>query len=136
MASFVILYAKNIPRVCQQIKYAIRSEHKLCLGKTEASFKSNPKSFWKYHKSILNRRSALNPVITFKDVSAKSPKEKAELFNYFCSVFRPTKSIIYSDASTSSMLTPTQLSNITVSEEVLHHLLSLDPSKASGLERM
>ena len=49
------------------------------------------------------------------------------------SVFRPTKSIINSDVSTSSMLTSTQLSNITVSEEeVRHHLLSLDPSKASG----
>ena len=59
-------------------------------------------------------------------------KEKAELFNsYFCSVFRPTKSVINSDVSTSSMLTSTPLSNITVSEEeFLHHLLSLDPPKA------
>ena len=39
-------YRKNKPRaLCQQIKYAIRSKHKLYLAKIEASFKSNPKSF-------------------------------------------------------------------------------------------
>ena len=120
--------------LCQQIKYAIRAKHKMYLAKIKASFKDNPKMFWKYHKAILHHHSALNPVITFNNRTAKSPKEKAELFNiYFCSVFRPAKTIINSEESTSSLITSSQLSDITISEEeVMHHLSHLDPSKASG----
>ena len=90
--------------------------------------------FWKYHKAILHHHSALNPVITFNNRTAKSPKEKAELFNtYFCAVFRPAKTITNSEESTSSPITSSQLSDITISEEeVTHHLSHLDPSKATG----
>jgi hypothetical protein len=104
------------------------------LAKIEASFKDNPKMFWKYHKAILHHHSALNPVITFNNRIAKSPKDKADLFNtYFCSVFRPAKTIINSEESTSSLITSSQLSDITISEEeVMHHLSHLDPSKAAG----
>ena len=120
--------------LCQQIKYAIRAKHKIYLAKIEASFKEKPKIFWKYHKAILNFRSALNPVITFNNHIAKSPREKAELFNtYFCSVFRPTKTTVNPEVSTSLPLTSTQLSDITISEEdVVQHLSILDPSKATG----
>ena len=120
--------------LCQKIKYAIRAKHKIYLAKIEASFKEKPKIFWKYHKAILNFRSALNPVITFNNHIAKSPREKAELFNtYFCSVFRPTKTTVNPEVSTSLPLTSTQLSDITISEEdVVQHLSILDPSKATG----
>ena len=120
--------------LCQQIKYAIRAKHKIYLAKIEASFKEKPKIFWKYHKAILNFRSALNPVITFNNHIAKSPREKAEIFNtYFCSVFRPTKTTVNPEVSTSLPLTSTQLSDITISEEdVVQHLSILDPSKATG----
>jgi hypothetical protein len=92
--------------------------------------------FWKYHKAILHHHTSLNPTITFNSRTAKSPKEKAELFNtYFCSVFRPAKTTMNPDDSTSFLISSSQLSDITVSEEeeeVAKHLYHLDPSKAAG----
>ena len=120
---------------CQQVKYAIRRKRKLYIEKIEASFRDNPKIFWKHHKAILNHRSALNPVITFNNRVAKSPKEKAELFNdYFCSVFGPaTQSESCSETSTSWQVTPNQLTEITVTEEeIATYLSNVDPFKATG----
>ena len=103
------------------------------LAKIEASLKDNPKMFWKYHKSILHRRSSLNPIITFNNCTAKSPKEKAELFNtYFCSVFRAAKTAMNSDVSISLITFSSQLSDITISEEVATYLCNSDISKATG----
>ena len=120
--------------LCQQIKYAIRAKHKLYLAKIEASLNENPKTFWKYHKAILHHYTSLNPTISFNNRTAKSPKEKSELFNtYLCSVFRPSKTIMNLDDSTSFLISSSQLSDITVSEEeVSKHLYHLDPSKAAG----
>ena len=104
--------------VLYAIKYAIRAKHKMYLAKIETSLKDNPKMFWKYHKSILHHHSSLNPIITFNNCTAKSPKEKAELFNtYFCSVFRTAQTAMNPDASISSMTSSSQLSDITISEK-------------------
>ena len=93
----------------------------------------NPKMFWKYHKSIFHHRSSLNPTITFNNCTAKSPKEKAELFNTcFCSVFRAAQTAMSPDASISLITSSSQLSDITISEEVATHLCNLDISKATG----
>ena len=88
---------------------------------------------WSYHKAILHHRSTINPVITFKNHTPTSPKEKAELFNtYFCSVFRPARSTDINEAP-HSLLTSVLLSDISISEEeVVHHLSNLDPSKSPG----
>ena len=118
--------------LCQQIKYAIRTKHKMYLTKIEASFKDNPKMFWSYHKAILHPRSTINSVITFNNLTATSPKEKPELFStYFCSVFQPAKSTEITEAPL-SLPTSALLSDISISEEVAEHLSNLDPSKAPG----
>ena len=90
--------------------------------------------FWKYHKAILHHHTSLNPAITFNNCTAKSPKEKEKLFNtYFCSVFRPAKTTMNPVDSTSFLISSSQLSDITVTEEeVAKHLYHLDPSKATG----
>ena len=107
------------------------------LTKIEASFKYNPKMFWSYHKAILHPRSTINSVITFNNLTATSPKEKAELCNtYFCSVFRPAKSTEITEAPL-SLPTSALLSDISISEEEdAEHLSNLDPSKAPGPDKI
>ena len=123
----------KLRNLCQKVKYAIRNEHKMYIAKIEASFKDNPKMFWSYHKAIHHHQSTTNPVITFKNHTATTPKQKAELFNtYFCSVFRPAQSTEINEAPL-SLLTSVLLSDISISEEeVAHHLWNLDPSKSPG----
>ena len=113
----------KLRNLCQKVKYAIRNKHKMYIAKIEASFKDNPKMFWSYHKAILYHRSTTHPVITFKNHTATSPKETAQLFNtYFCSVFRPAQSTQINEAP-SSLLTSALLSENSISEEeVVHHL--------------
>ena len=120
--------------LCQQVKYIIRNKHKTYLSKIEAYFKENPKVFWNYHKAKLQSRSAINLVISYDNQVAKTPKEKAELFNsYFCSVFRSAKVSSNHDPSPPSLGLSAELSDIIVSEnEVACYLSSLDPTKASG----
>ena len=68
----------------------IRSKHQGYLAKIESSLCDNPKMFWSYHKSILHHRTGQANVITYNGVTAKTAKEKANIFNaYFSSVFRP-----------------------------------------------
>ena len=124
----------KIRSLCQQVKYIIRNKHKAYLSKVEASLKENTKMFWNYHKAKLQSRSAINPVISYDNQVAKTPKEKAELFNsYFCSVFRLAKVSSNHDPSPPSLGLSAELSDITVSEdEVACYLSSLDPTKASG----
>lgn len=47
------------------------------LTKIKGHFKEKPELFFKYRKSILNRRSALNPKISFKNRVPKSQKKAA-----------------------------------------------------------
>jgi hypothetical protein len=63
-----------------------------------------------------------------------TPKQKAELFNsYFCSVFRPLKTLSITGDSPLLLSPVEQLSDKTVSEEeIAHHLAHLDPTKATG----
>ena len=100
----------------------------------EASFKENPKVFWNYHKAKLHSRSEINPVISYDNQVAKTPKEKEELFNsYFCFVFRSAKVSSNHDTSPPLLGLSAELSDITASEdEVACYLSSLDPTKASG----
>ena len=83
---------------------------------------------------MLHHRTARNPVISYLGQQAKSPVEKAELFNsYFCSVFRPTRQPANLTSSTCTLSPEDQISEITLCvEEVANCLSNLDPTKASG----
>jgi hypothetical protein len=117
-------------RVCQSL---IRRKHREYLKTSESSFNKNPKIFWSYHKAILHHKEQHNVVVSYKGVTAKTPKEKAELFNsYFSSVFTsvPTTE---TDNHSDSFHSDTQLSDITLTtDEVAACLYNLDTSKASG----
>ena len=65
---------------------------------------------------------------------AKTPTEKAELFNsYFSSVFQPSTTNQDTNSRNSRLPTDSQLSEITLDvEEVVNSLLNLNVSKASG----
>ena len=112
----------------------IRRKHREYLKKIESSFNKNPKIFWSYHKAILHQKEQYNAVVSYKDVTAKTPAEKAELFNsYFSSVFVPSESTTETDNYSDSLDSHTQISDITLTaEEVAACLYNLDISKASG----
>ncbi|CAB4008436.1 Hypothetical predicted protein, partial [Paramuricea clavata] len=103
-------------------------------GEIKESFRSNPKLFWSYHKAVFHHRSTQNAVISHSGIVAKTPTEKAELFNsYFSSVFQPSTTNQATNSRNSRLPTDSQLSEITLDvEEVVNSLLNLNVSKASG----
>ena len=109
----------------------IRSKHRGYLAKIESSFCDNPKLFWSYHKSILHHRTGQSNEITYNGVTAKTAKEKADLFNtYFSSVFRPSSTTCNQTPRTES---EGNISEITLDvDEVAQFLRALDTSKACG----
>ena len=81
---------RKLRSVTQQIKYLIRNKYQGYLAKIESSLCDNLKIFWSYHKSILHHQMGQGNVITYNGVTAKTAKEKANIFNsYSSSVFRP-----------------------------------------------
>lgn len=122
---------RKLRSVSQQIKYLIRSKHREYLAKIENSFFDNPKLFWSYHKAITHCRSSQSSEITYNGATAKTAKEKANLFNtYFSSVFRPP--------STTRVHPPRMASEGNISEitldvhEVTQGLRNLNTLKACG----
>ena len=129
-----IIRKQTLRCISQNIKSLIRKKHREYLERVESSFNKNPKFFWSYHKAILHHKEQHNAVVTYKDITAKTPAEKAELFNsYFSSVFVPSKSTTDTDNNLDSFDPDTQISDITLTtEEVAACLYNLDISKASG----
>ena len=84
---------------------------------------------------MLHNRTDQNTRITYNGITAKTSREKAELFNsYFASVFqtsrsnKSTENDAYDDTPSK---THVELSDITVSvEEVVNNLRNLDVTKA------
>ena len=78
--------------ISQNVKKLIRRKHREYLHKIESSFCSNPKTFLSYHKAMLHNRTDQNTRITYNGITAKTSREKAELFNsYFASVFQTSR---------------------------------------------
>ncbi|CAB4035733.1 Hypothetical predicted protein [Paramuricea clavata] len=122
---------RKLRSVTQQIKYLIRSKHRGYLAKIESSFCDNPKLFWSYHKSIIHHRTGQSNEITYNGFTAKTAKEKADLFNtYFSSVFHPSSTTCNQTPRTESK---ENISEITIDvDEVAQFLRALDTSKACG----
>ena len=114
----------------------MKRKHRDYLLKIQDSFQDNPRLFWSYHKAVFHHRSTQTPTISYKGKVAKTPSDKAELFNsYFSSVFQPSRPNQHqtSTFSSSQLRTDTQLREIELSEhDVANCLKNLDPSKASG----
>ena len=127
-----VIRKQKLHCISQNIKNLIRKKHREYLERVESSFNKNPKFFWSYHKAILHHKEQHNAVVTYKYITAKTPAEKAELFNsYFSSVFVPSK--FTTDNNLDSFDPDTQISDITLTtEEVAACLYNLDISKASG----
>ncbi|CAB4006426.1 Hypothetical predicted protein, partial [Paramuricea clavata] len=125
---------RKLREISQTIKYLVRTKHRDYLLKIKESFRSNPKLFWSYHKAVFHHRSTQNAVISHNGIVAKTPTEKAELFNsYFSSVFQPSTTNQATNSRNSRLPTDSQLSEITLDvEEVVSSLLNLNVSKASG----
>ena len=88
--------------------------------------------FWSYHKAILHHRSATNPVITFNNDTATSPKKSRTLQYLFLFCFSAAKPTEINEPPC-YLLTADLPFDITISEEeVVHHLSNLDPSNAPG----
>ena len=118
----------------QQTKRLIIRKRQEYLAKIENSFSVNPKLFWSYHKAILRPKANLHHEITFNEITAKSAKDKATLFNaYFSSVFRSPTTYSKSGVCEPLHLSEVEeLSNITLDPEVARTLYYLDTSKACG----
>ncbi|CAB4010566.1 Hypothetical predicted protein [Paramuricea clavata] len=113
-----IIRKQKLRCISQNIKSLIRKKHREYLERVECSFNKNPKFFWSYHQAILHHKEQHNAVVTYKDITAKTPAEKAELFNsYFSSVFVPSKSTTDTDNNLDSFDPDTQISDITLTTE-------------------
>ena len=127
---------RKLRKISQTIKYLVKRKHRDYLLKIQDSFQDNPRLFWSYHKAVFHHRSTQTPTISYKGKLAKTPSDKAELFNsYFSSVFQPSRPNQHqtSTFSSSQLRTDTQLREIELSEhDVANCLKNLDPSKASG----
>ncbi|CAB3998405.1 Hypothetical predicted protein, partial [Paramuricea clavata] len=127
---------RKLRKISQTIKYLVKRKHRDYLLKIQDSFQDNPRLFWSYHKAVFHHRSTQTPTITYKGKLAKTPSDKAELFNsYFSSVFQPSRPNQHqtSTFSSSQLRTDTQLQEIELSEhDVANCLKNLDPFKASG----
>ena len=130
-----IIRKRKLRSITQQTKLLIRRKHLEHLAKIEGFFCDNPKLFWSYHKAILHHRAAQNHKITYNGVTAKTAKERSNIFNtYFSSVFRPPSTCLTSDICDLPQPSETnELSNITLDvEEVAQSLSYLDISKSCG----
>ena len=79
---------RKLRKISQTIKYLVKRKHRDYLLKIQDSFQDNPRLFWSYHKAVFHHRSTQTPTISYKGKLAKTPSDKAELFNsYFSSVF-------------------------------------------------
>ena len=88
---------------------------------------------------MTHKRRDLNPSITYNGATGKTLREKAEIFNsYFSSVFQ--KSRVNSDngdtVRTVRFPSDLELSEITVSEEVINYLRNLDVNKSHGPDKI
>lgn len=85
---------------------------------------------------MLRNRSDYNTLLTYNGITAKTSREKAELFNsYFASVFRMPEPNENAENDDFDIAFPTQakLSDITGSvEEVVNNLRRLDVTKTCG----
>ena len=86
------------------------------------------------HKAIFHHRSTQPPVVSHNGNLAKTPFDKAELFNScFSTVFQPSRSNQHPASTTSLSVTDSQLRKIELREhDVASCLRNLDASKASG----
>ena len=122
--------------ISRNVKRLVRRKHFEYRHKIESSLRSNSKTFWSYHKSMLRNRTDRDTPLSYNGITAKTSREKAELFNsYFASVFRmpePNENAENYDFDT-ALSTHAELSDITVGvEEVVNNLRCLDVTKTCG----
>lgn len=122
----------KLRHLSQNVKNLIKFKRQQYLTKIKSSLSDNPKLFWSFHKAILHHRSTPS-VITYNGITAKTPKEKADLFNlYFASIFQP-RDILNSSSSCSLIRNTNQISDISITHvEVANYLQNLDVTKAGG----
>ena len=114
----------------------IRRKHREYLKRIESSFDQKPRIFWSYHNAILHYKEKHSAAVTYKNITAKNPADKAELFNsYFTSVFVPSQSTFDMDTSLDSFDSNIQISYITLTPEYIAGCLNnLNISKTSALD--
>lgn len=109
-----------------KIKDLIKCKHRDYLRKVQDSFANNPKIFWSYSNAVLHKK-VLPSTVLHNGFTAKSSKEKADIFNsYFLSTFLPKSQANNFTSNNSTPKTNTQMPVISISvDEVLLCLKSL-----------
>ena len=118
-------------------KTMIKQKKKLYALKLKDSIRENPKRFWSYVKTITNQNRS--PCFLRKGQRFVSvPKDMADLFNgYLQSVFNLPDDNANPSVSPTCINTENLLSNIHLTaSEVENALNSIDPSKASGPDKI